>query len=135
MSKENITFFFQDKDIDRDKDSNNSILNFDDLIKEFDLINPNEISLDIDSNNFTVNNKNNSLESYSISELQKICEYYDLLKNIKLAKYKKIEIINAIKLFESNESNKQIVYKRNRLWGYMNELIADKIMKKYIIWK
>jgi hypothetical protein len=134
MSKENITFFFEDRDIDIDKDSNNSILNFDDLIKEFNLINTNDITLDIDTNKFNVNN-NNSLESHSISELQKICEYYDLLKNIKLAKYKKIEIINAIKLFESNESNKQIVYKRKRLWGFMNELIADKIMKKYIIWK
>jgi hypothetical protein len=57
------------------------------------------------------------------------------LKNIKLAKYKKIEIINAIKIFELEEYNKQIVEKRKRLWGFMNELMADKVMKKYILWK
>jgi predicted nuclease with TOPRIM domain len=132
MSKENITFFFKDKD--EDTKNKNLTLDFDDLIKEFDLINPNEISL-IDTNKFTVNNKNNSLESHSVSELQKICEYYDLLKNVKLAKYKKIEIINAIKLFESDDFNKNVVDKRKRLWGFMNELMSDKIMKKYIIWK
>lgn len=129
MNKENITFFFEDKE------SNNHVLDFDDLIKEFDLINNNNLDeMSLETNIFIVN-KNNSLESYSIIELQKICEYYDLLKNVKLAKYKKIEIINTIKLFESEDSNKYIVDKRIRLWGFMKELMSDKIMKKYIIWK
>lgn len=129
MTKENITFFF------KDKDSNNPVFDFDDLIKEFDLIhNNNNNNIDEMSIELT-NSKNCSLESYSVSELQKICEYYDLLKNIKLAKYKKIEIINAIKLFESDEYNKQIVDKRKRLWRFINELMKDKIMKKYILWK
>ena len=131
MNKENITFFFKDKHKDEENKNINLTLDFEDLIKEFDLISTNIDEISILSNI----NKNNSLESYSVSELQKICEYYDLWKNIKMAKYKKIEIINAIQLFESDNSNKHIVDKRNRLWGYMNELMSDKIMKKYIIWK
>ena len=127
MNKENITFFFKDKD----KDFNNDLFDYNDLIKEFDLIN----IIDDKSIKSNINNVNYTLESYSVNELQKICEYYDLLKNIKLAKYKKIEIINAIKIFELEEYNKQIVEKRKRLWGFMNELMADKVMKKYILWK
>jgi len=52
-----------------------------------------------------------------------------------MAKYKKIEIINAIQYFEADELNSKIVEKRKKLWANMHELLEDKIMRKYIIWK
>lgn len=76
-----------------------------------------------------------SFKDCTVNELLKICEYYGLIKYIKLAKYKKNEIIHAILLFESDENNSIIVEKRYKLWNYMYELSKDKIMKKYIIWK
>jgi hypothetical protein len=124
MNKENIMFFFDDKN--EDKLGINE-LDMNELMKEFDLIDTNPII------HITVINK--TIDNYSVNELQQICEYYGLLKNIKMAKYKKTDIINAIKCFEIDETNKNIVDKRIKLWGYMDELLSDKIMKKYIIWK
>ena len=79
--------------------------------------------------------KTASLNSCTVNELLKICEYYGLLKGIKMAKYKKQDIINAIKIFEESEENQVIVLRRLTMWFYMEELLSDKTMKKYIIWK
>ena len=73
-------------------------------------------------------------KNYNVSQLLKICEYYDLLKCVKMAKYKKMEIISAIIMFEQDAENNEIVLKRRQMWFYMNELLNDKYMKKYIIW-
>lgn len=76
-----------------------------------------------------------SFDDHNVSELLKICDYYGLLKYVKMAKYKKNEIIESIILFECDEHNNEIVKKRYRLWTCINELSKDKFMKKYIIWK
>jgi len=75
------------------------------------------------------------LEDCTVSDLFKICDYYGLTKYIKMAKYKKNEIIHAILLFENDEQNNEIVQKRYKMWDYITELNKDKMMKKYIIWK
>ena len=117
---ENISFLLHDKIEDKDVDIN-------ELMYEFEILNTNL--------NKKIKNNNELLNDYNVSELQKICEYYDLLKNVKIAKYKKADIINAIKYYEDDESNKIIVEKRLKLWSNMHELMQDKIMRKYIIWK
>jgi len=70
----------------------------------------------------------------SVNQLLKICDYYNLTKYIKMSKYKKNEIVNAIILFEMDSINNITVTKRQKLWYYMEELINDKYMKTYIIW-
>lgn len=120
---ENISFFLQDKIEDTDIDIS-------ELLYEFEVLNTN-LNTKVKNNN----NNNEILNDYNISELQKICDFYDLLKNVKIAKYKKADIINAINYYESNESNSEIVNKRLKFWANMNELMQDKIMRKYIIWK
>jgi hypothetical protein len=155
MYKDNITLFFKEKD----KNSNNKNINENTNENENENTNENTNEFDIEklieefenlntiSNNnlqkleqqhyFFLNNNNNSEETLNVltvNQLLKICEYYSLLKNVKMAKYKKIEIINAIKLFEMDTNNILIVTKRKKLWNYMNELSNDNIMKKYVIW-
>lgn len=73
-------------------------------------------------------------EKYNITQLLKICDYYDLTKYVKMAKYKKKEIVDSIVLFEIDPVNTMIVGKRQKLWHYIEELGNDKYMKKYIIW-
>ena len=75
-----------------------------------------------------------NLTAATVNDLLKICDYYDLTKNIKLAKYKKKEIIHIIQYFEIQEANLQIVEKRKKIWAFLNELKADKKLKKYVIW-
>jgi len=122
INTENIYFFLEDKN-----EYQNNEIDFTNLIREFEKKSIN-INLDLDK-------ETNELSTYNITELNKICEYYGLLKNIKMAKYKKIEIINAIQYFEEDELNSQIVEKRKKLWANVHELLEDKIMRKYIIWK
>lgn len=71
---------------------------------------------------------------YTVKDLMKICEYYKIDKNIKSLKCKKSDIISTIILFESLAENKNVVYKRHQMWSYINALIEDSNMRKYILW-
>jgi hypothetical protein len=73
-------------------------------------------------------------EAHTIKELMKICEYYDLAKNVKNAKCKKQDIVATVVFFEAQPENKEIVNKRNNMWAYMRELANDLKMKPYLIW-
>jgi hypothetical protein len=72
--------------------------------------------------------------NYNIKQLLIICEYYNLLKDIRANKSKKQDIIEQIIFFENNPENIEIVNKRKELWYYMDELKNDKIMKRFVIW-
>ena len=71
---------------------------------------------------------------YTVKQLLRICDYYDIEKNVKMAKYKKQDIISSIVYFESLPENAEIVNKRHKLWSYITELVHDSKMKKYVIW-
>lgn len=72
--------------------------------------------------------------NYNIKQLLLICEYYGLLKEIKINKMKKLEVIYFLLDFEENIDNTCVVYKRKQLWYFMNELKNDKFMKKFVLW-
>jgi hypothetical protein len=71
--------------------------------------------------------------NYTVKELLIICDYYGLMKEVRLNKFKKDELINFLLDFEENTNNSSIVYKRKLLWYFVHELKNDKFMKKYII--
>lgn len=73
-------------------------------------------------------------KDYTVKQLLRICDYYDIEKNVKMAKYKKQDIISSIVYFESLPENVEIVNNRHKLWSYIVELLHDSKMKKYIIW-
>jgi hypothetical protein len=73
-------------------------------------------------------------DAHTIKELMKICQYYDLAKNVKSAKCKKQDIVATIVFFEAQHENKKIVNKRHKMWAYMRELTNDPKMKEYIFW-
>jgi hypothetical protein len=72
--------------------------------------------------------------NYTIKQLLRICDYYGISKDIKANKLKKEDIISFLIDFEENVNNTIIVYKREQLWFYMNELKNDKFMKKFLLW-
>jgi len=72
--------------------------------------------------------------NYNVKQLLTICDYYGLLKEVKINKFKKPELILFLLDFEENMENSLIVYKRKQLWYFMEELKNDKFMKKYILW-
>ena len=76
----------------------------------------------------------NYRENYTLKELLLICEYYGFAKELKNNKYNKEQIIEYLVLFESDNNYSDIVFKRQNMWFYINELKNDKFMKKFILW-
>ncbi len=74
---------------------------------------------------------NNNYNKYSVKDLHKICDYYGITK---ISKYKKMELINIILAFESDDINNYVVCKRKIMWAFIEELNDDVKMKKYILW-
>lgn len=73
-------------------------------------------------------------KEYTVKDLLKICNYYQIDKHIKTNKCKKSDLIESIIFFESLPENFEIVLNRNIMWAHITELLNDKKMKKYIIW-
>jgi hypothetical protein len=73
-------------------------------------------------------------ENFTVKELLLICEYYGFAKDLKANKFTKEQIIAYLVGFESDIANTDIVFKRQNMWFYINELKNDKFMKKYILW-
>jgi hypothetical protein len=73
-------------------------------------------------------------EEYTVKDLMKICQYYDISKNIKASKCKKQDIILTIVYFESLDENYDLVQQRHKMWSHMTDLMADSKMRCYLIW-
>jgi hypothetical protein len=123
--EQNITFFL-------DEDEEITSNNFD---VEFDI---NNVLQEIENEELNEDLKLPQLinyhENFTIKELMLICEYYGFAKELKTKKYNKEEIIHFLVEYELNQLNSEVVYRRQNMWFYMNELKNDKFMKKYVLW-
>ena len=68
-------------------------------------------------------------ENYTLKDLQKIAEYYD----ISIRKLCKAELIEKITEFEDNKENEEKTFQRNKMWNYMKQIKKDKFLKSYLI--
>ena len=73
-------------------------------------------------------------ENYTVKALFLICEYYGIARDLKNNKCNKEQIIYFLIEFERNPLNADIVFKRQNMWFYINELKNDNFMKKYVLW-
>jgi hypothetical protein len=106
--------------------SEESILNIEELMTE---INNAEVN-----DGFIIPHMINYNENYTVKELLLICDYYGFAKDMKSNKFNKEQIISFLISFESDENNADIVFKRQNMWFYINELKNDKFMKKFVLW-
>tara|TARA_B100001175_G_scaffold317611_1_gene335264 strand:- start:6587 stop:6949 length:363 start_codon:yes stop_codon:yes gene_type:complete len=67
--------------------------------------------------------------NYLKKDLIKIAEYYD----IDIRKKTKNILIEDILSFENNPENCILVERRQTMWFYLNELMDDNYLRKYII--
>ena len=129
-------------DIDNSKALNDLLCEFEnkDLNCEYIPNNYNDYNEYNNLNNFFYSNDLNFSQTinydlnYTVKQLLLICDYYGLNKVIKTNRCNKETIINILLDFENNLENTDVVYKRKKLWHYINELKNDKFMKKFIIW-
>ena len=73
-------------------------------------------------------------QEYTVKDLMKICQYYEINKNVKASKCKKCDVVSTIVYYESCAENYEIVQRRHKLWSYMMELIEDPKMQEYVFW-
>lgn len=76
----------------------------------------------------------NYRENFTVKELLLICEYYGCSKYLKAKKFIKEQIIDYLVSFESDVENADIVFRRQNMWFYINELKNDQFMKKFVLW-
>jgi hypothetical protein len=108
-------------------ENNNSDLDIEELLNEIE-------NSQLNNDEMTIPQIINYTENFTIKELLLICEYYGFAKDLKSNKCNKNEIIHVLVDFERNENNSDIVFRRQNMWFYMNELKNDKFMKKYVLW-
>lgn len=133
-SNENITYEF------KDEFSNDNLCEIEKLLSDFEQIN--YINSAIDNNNRVCIEDDDMYSemvnydmNYNVKQLLLICDYYGLMKDVRVNKMKKQDVIEQIILFENNIDNYEVVTRRKELWYYINELKSDKMMKKFVIWK
>ena len=140
VNQNNICFFLHEPPVE-ELDDNNVFL--DQLMQEFEEDEIDEtldVILDQDNEYFVKKNiyvNNEELyydKEYKVKDLMKICQYYEISKNIKASKCKKEDIISTIIYFESCAENYDIVQRRHKLWSYMTELSGDPKMRGYVYW-
>ena len=128
MMGDNISFSLNEIEDDNDNYNNtNNLIFFNDLLD--DTHHGNNVEQD-----FMCSQIINYKENYTINQLYQICEYYGIVKEMKLNKFKKEDVILVLVNYENNIENKVKVLKRKKMWHCINELKNDKFMKKYILW-
>jgi hypothetical protein len=128
---DNINFFLEEKIQENDNSSE-----IEKMLLELEDTEYQDTEYNLTSIKDATNIYNNEdfYEDCNIKQLLKICNYYDIEKTVKMAKYKKQDIISSIVYFESLQENYEIVNNRHKMWSYIVELMNDSKMKKYIIW-
>ena len=72
----------------------------------------------------------NYQENYTVKMLKHIVEYYGQKCS---SRTRKQDLIDCIVEFENDILNEDIVLKRRLLWSYMDALLDDNYMKKFVI--
>jgi len=140
MNQENNIFFLLEDNEYEINDEDNNIL-IAEMMREFDEDSKEELDeINEDSKYYIKKNiyfGNEELyydKEYTVKELMKICQYYDISKNIKASKCKKQDIILTIVYFESLKENYDIVQQRHKMWSHVTDLIEDPKMRCYLLW-
>ena len=123
IDEQDIAISFYVEEIEKTEQNE---FNIDELMAEIENIDLND--------ELTVPQMINYHENFTVKELLTICEYYGFAKDLKNNRYNKEQIIDFLVSFESDINNSDIVFKRQNMWFYINELKNDKFMKKFVLW-
>ena len=98
---------------------------YDDLLREVDLL---EMTSIPNMDDYMANEINYST-NYTRKELDRIADYYEISKR----KKRKEDIIQDIVIFEQDPDNIEVVFRRKKLWSYIEEIKDDKYLRKFLI--
>ena len=130
VNKEDISISYHVEEIENKEENN---FNIEELMGEIGNMIEFE-NAQIYDNDLMLPQMINYNENFTVKELLLICEYYGFAKDVRINKFNKEQIIDFLVSFESDTNNSDIVFKRQNMWFYMNELKNDKFMKKFVLW-
>jgi|LauGreSBDMM110SN_4_FD.fasta_scaffold145801_2 hypothetical protein len=129
--EDNIIFSLDEVSLDKNDDSE---FDMNELLQQFENT-ADEADADyVLNNDLMIPYMMHYSDNFTIKELFLICDYYGISKELKANKCTKDLIVQFLVEFETNPDNNDIVFKRQNMWFYMNELKNDKFMKKYVLW-
>ena len=67
--------------------------------------------------------------NYLKKDLERIADYYEISKR----KKRKDQLVEDIVIFEKDPANIEIVFRRKKLWSYVQEIKDDKYLSKFLI--
>ena len=119
---QNIHFSLQETCRNKNKKTE---ITYEDLVKEVDLMEMSQavnmddyIALEIDYQT-----------NYLKKDLERIADYYEISKR----KKRKDKLAEDIVIFEKDPANIEIVYRRKRLWSYIEEIKCDNYLSKFLV--
>jgi hypothetical protein len=122
IKSENINFSLQE---DCKEDSDENLVTYEDLVKEVDLM---EMSSLIGMDDYIASEVDYQT-NYLKKDLERIADYYEISKR----KKRKDQLVEDIVIFEKDPANIEVVFRRKKLWSYVQEIKDDKYLSKFLI--
>ena len=128
MVNRNLTYSLIDANISEKKETN---VTYENLLKKVD-----EETVTFFNNETDYSNMDGYIaleldynENYTKKDLEKIAEYYSISKR----KKRKADLVEEIVLFELDPVNFDITNRRKTMWFYMEEIMNDNYLSKFLI--
>ena len=128
MVNRNLTYSLIDANISEKKQTN---VTYENLLKKVD-----EETVTFFNNETDYSNMDGYIaleldynENYTKKDLEKIAEYYNISKR----KKRKADLVEEIVLFELDPVNFEITNRRKTMWFYMEEIMNDNYLSKFLI--
>tara|TARA_B100001540_G_scaffold222684_1_gene196977 strand:- start:42 stop:434 length:393 start_codon:yes stop_codon:yes gene_type:complete len=128
MVNRNLTYSLIDANISKKKKTN---VTYENLLKKVD-----EETVTFFNNETDYSNMDGYIaleldynENYTKKDLEKIAEYYNISKR----KKRKADLVEEIVLFELDPVNFEITNRRKTMWFYMEEIMNDNYLSKFLI--
>ena len=120
ICSENLSYELHEKN-----NTINETVTYDELVEIVNLMEITECDQMADFVALEINYQTN----YTRKQLDRIAEYYKISRR----KKKKDELIQDIVLYEKDSGNIEKVYRRKKLWAYMQEIKNDSFLSKFLI--
>lgn len=126
MQQKNLSYSLIDANISEKKETN---VTYENLVEKVD--NETSIFLNDDFENMDgyIALELDYNENYNKKELEKIADYYSISKR----KKRKADLVQDIVLFELDPTNSDITNRRKTLWFYLQEIMNDNYLSKFLI--
>ncbi len=126
MQQKNLSYSLIDANISEKKETN---VTYENLVEKVDNETSNFLNEDFSNMDGYIALELDYNENYNKKELEKIADYYSISKR----KKRKADLVQDIVLFELDPMNSDITNRRKTMWFYLQEIMNDNYLSKFLI--